>query len=308
MRLMNDVYANLFCEKLKEFILKRDFLMLAVPCLACFALMPGCFQQSAPERKITALSLEEAATLADKVEFINLSRGAAVDVFPSGLDKFPVLQKLSVRGQARCASVPEEVGKLKNLQMLDLSETGAKTLPDSFGAMSGLRHLYLSGNAMTNFPVQVCALEGLGYLNLDRNEIASIPDEVGQMKGLKWLRLNFNKLQSLPAGAAELKNVKRLYLRGNSFTNFPKVILEMTSLEELDLGKNKIKELPEAIMDMPNLHRIDLDGNPIEKLPAAIGTMKGLRWLFLNKCAIPEEEQKRVREAFPDKVKVHIAF
>ena len=149
---MNAVYPTRFSQKLKDFILKTSFPQPALLFVFSLAFLPGCFQQSAPERLLTADSPAQAAAIGTEVEAIIVPATNQLDSFPANLELFPRLKKLSLRGQKNLGGVPASLGGAKSLHTLDLSETGIRALPESAAAMSGLRHLYLTDNGITNLP------------------------------------------------------------------------------------------------------------------------------------------------------------
>ena len=273
----------------------------------------GCFDREVPRRQVVARTLADAATNATAVTFLDLHAeggDAAAFAFPIDLARFPALSTLSVRGRRGLSAVPEGVAEAKALETLDLADTGLSELPESLATLPALRSLYLSDNGLSALPAVVARLPALEYLNLDRNALTSLPDDIGALSSLKWLRLNRNRLADLPASAgAGWRSIRKLYLRGNGLKKVPEAVLSMTSLEELDLGENDLEEIPPELCRLPKLHRIDLDANPrLAALPENIGEMKGLTHLFVFRCALPTNEQGRVRAALPDPVRHFIAF
>lgn len=288
-----------------------------LPCaVALLTVCTGCFEREVPHPRVVAHSMAEALQNAGAVTTLDLHldgvEGGADGAFefPEGLERLPALDFLSVRGRRSLPQIPESICAAGKLETLDLAGTGVKTLPESLGRMPALRRLYLSDNGLAELPEAVCAIAALEYLNLDRNSLTGLPESAGALPALKWMRLNGNRIGDLPAAAGSgWASIRKLYLRGNGLRKVPAAILEMKTLEELDLGENDIAELPPALCLLPNLRRLDIDGNPrLAALPANIGDMKALTHLFAYRCAIPTNEQARVRAALPDPVRRFIAF
>lgn len=285
----------------------------AAAAAACTVLAAGCFDRDVPDRQVVARSVEAASTNAAAVTFLDLhvsETDSAPFEFPGDLASFPALERLSVRGRRGLSGVPDSVAAAKGLSMLDLADTGVSSLPDSLASIPALRQLYLSDNGLAAVPPVVSRLPALEYLNLDRNAIESLPDDIGGLASLKWLRLNGNRISGLPESAGTgWRSIRRLYLRGNGLKEVPKAVLSMESLEELDLGDNDIGKIPPELCRLPNLRRLDLDGNAnLAALPENVGEMKALTHLFVYRCALPTNEQARVRAALPDRVRQFIAF
>ena len=93
------------------------FLALAA---ASLGLVSGCFPQAAPDKLVTATSLEEAARLGAGVECLDLSAAPRLAAFPEGIAAHAALRKLSLRGQPAAAALPAAIGSLAALESLDL--------------------------------------------------------------------------------------------------------------------------------------------------------------------------------------------
>jgi Leucine-rich repeat (LRR) protein len=129
-------------------------------------------------------------------------------------------------------SLPESIGLLRNLKILvlkgaiDPREVGPdsaivsperiKKLPDALGKLEQLEVLDLARNGLTAIPPQVATLKNLRVLRLEYNDIRAIPDFVGMLDKLKELSLQSNgKDLHLPDSLARLKDL-RLDM-GNAF-------------------------------------------------------------------------------------------
>lgn len=192
----------------------------------------GCFPQKAPHRPITAVTLENATTLAATVEFLDL-HGKPFESLPADMSNFKALSQLSLR-EAGLASLPESVNTIAGpLTWVDLGENKFSAFPDP-ALLARIKTLYLSDNALTNLPAAIGGLTQLTYLNLDRNQIETLPVEIGNLSSLAFLRLNGNKLTALPESIGNLKNLKRLYLKGNPLPDAEKARLK-TLLPQAEL-------------------------------------------------------------------------
>ena len=69
--------------------------------------------------------------------------------------------------------IPDSVGKLKNLEILDLSNNSIRnrTLPHSFENLVSLRELYLNGNPIGELPEFVSKLSNLIILHVRNTKI-----------------------------------------------------------------------------------------------------------------------------------------
>ncbi len=86
--------------------------------------------------------------------------------------------------------LPDSIGNLTNLRILDLSDNHLETLPDSIGNLENLEELRLSNNY----------------------RFSKLPGSIGNLKKLEVLNLGKTNLSSLPVSLENLTNLKELYL------------------------------------------------------------------------------------------------
>ncbi|XP_062028464.1 probable LRR receptor-like serine/threonine-protein kinase At3g47570 [Rosa rugosa] len=113
-----------------------------------------------------------------------------------GLSSFSLLLNLSQNSLT--GILPAEVGKLKNIKILDISNnnlTGG--IPEIIGGCLILEFLYLQGNHFQGIiPSSLAALRGLQYLDLSRNNLSGyIPKDLQRLPFLNYLNLSSNNLE-----------------------------------------------------------------------------------------------------------------
>ncbi|KAG6468862.1 putative disease resistance RPP13-like protein 1 [Zingiber officinale] len=125
--------------------------------------------------------------------------------------------KLINESGAGVGRIPNDLfNKLKNLWLLDLSNSGIEELPDSVGKLIHLR-----------------------YLGLARTNVRKLPESIENLYNLQTLELKFcYNLSSLPQGTSNLVNLKHLILhldweRIRDLSFMPPGINYMTSLKTL---------------------------------------------------------------------------
>ncbi|MBU1105730.1 MAG: hypothetical protein KKB51_03595 [Candidatus Riflebacteria bacterium] len=148
-------------------------------------------------------------------------------------------------------SLPESIGNLTQLKTLVLygaidahafegenaELAKVKELPQALGKLQNLEILDLGRNGLTELPSQVASLSSLTRLSLDYNAIRELPEFVGNLKHLKYLAINSNGGTELPES---LKNLKALNISiGNA----------SLKLEE---QKDLRKRFPDAIFEFSN--------------------------------------------------------
>ncbi|KIC77117.1 hypothetical protein DB41_DA00030 [Neochlamydia sp. TUME1] len=170
----------------------------------------------------------------------------------------------------------------KNIKALDLSEAGLTYLPQEIGRLSQLQTLYLRENQLTSLPVEIGQLSKLRKLNLSENQLTSLPVEIGQLSQLRKLYLSENQLTSLPVEIGQLSQLRKLYLSENQLTSLPVEIGQLSKLQTLELDQNQLTALPAEIRQLSKLTRLELSHNQLTALHAELGQLSQLEVLGLK--------------------------
>lgn len=148
-------------------------------------------------------------------------------------------------------------GKLTSLV---LNKNRLTELPDEVGKLSHLKLLDLSGNALGSLNPSVCQLTELLTLNLCQNELEALPDLAG-LTNLHELLLTSNKLTSLPVGLAGLEHLATIQADHNQLALLPEDIDRISMLKVLNMADNALTELPPGLVTLDKLKVLDLRGN-----------------------------------------------
>jgi len=166
-------------------------------------------------------SIEEALKNPEKVYNLNLSNQNNVVVPKEAWAKFTNLETLSFKND-HLKEIPQEIGDLPNLKVLDLSGNDFTALPQSLRKLNHLEELYL--NEEKNL-----------FLN-PNNQVLNLP------LNLKILHLENDDLKKLPTEIYELKKLEQLFLNDNNFNEIPKEMNSLKKLKQLDFHNNKIPQ------------------------------------------------------------------
>lgn len=149
-----------------------------------------------------------------------------------------------------CITVlPEVVGRLENLEVLDISQNELNVIHPAIGRLKKLR-----------------------VLRLRNNFLCEIPEEIGQLRNLEVLDLSFNSLKKLPASFSNLHNLRELNVYANNLSCLPGELAQLSKLEYLNIGNFDIKRT-----DPETIERFDLRRNHFEVLPPGLAHLPGLK-------------------------------
>ena len=125
--------------------------------------------------------------------------------------------------------VPKEIGRLINLQSLNLYNNQIKKVPKEIGQLINLQSLCLDNNQIKQVPKELGVLIHLQRLYLYNNQIKKLPKEIGQLINLHTLFLFNNQIKKLPKELGQLINLQELNLSGNQIKKVSKEIQQLTA-------------------------------------------------------------------------------
>ena len=189
---------------------------------------------------------------------------------PSEIGKLTNLEYIDLYDNQLTGEIPAELGNLSNLKRLNLGSnylTGK--IPSELGNLSNLERLNLSSNHLTGeIPTEIWNLTNLEYLSIGYNQlVGEIPVEIGKLTDLEELRLDGNILTSeIPGELGKLTNLRNLHLDFNFLTGkIPLELINLTNLQYLDLSGNRLTgKVPEDLSKLTNLNFYSIDDNEFE--------------------------------------------
>ncbi|KAF7814381.1 protein TOO MANY MOUTHS [Senna tora] len=224
----------------------------------------------------------------------------------------PTLQTLVLRENGHVGPIPNELGNLTRLEVLDLHNNNLNgSIPLSLNRITGLKSLDLSGNKLTG-PVPNLVFPSLNVLDLSQNLLSGpIPPTLGAYLSLIKLDFSRNHLTGpIPEKTNGLKDLMLMDMSYNHLSGpFPKSLKTLTSLQALILKGNPMGPtipndqfqgmtglmililsnmnlhgpIPESLSKLPNLRVVHLDGNSLNgSIPKSFKNLKNLSELRLN--------------------------
>ncbi|ETV91074.1 hypothetical protein H310_14237 [Aphanomyces invadans] len=201
---------------------------------------------------------------------------------PANIPAFSRLTKLSLYDN-QLTSI-EGIGLLEStpLSILDLGQNRLEHLPDEIGCLRHLKELWLSNNWLTSIPDAVVTLPLLNILHLSNNRIKHIPSTIGAASSLQVLSLDNNQLEDVADEIGQCVDLVELNVRGNQITSLPLTLGNCKELVTLAVSSNALKILPETLGKCHHLTTIQANGNPIAYFPTALIPFTNLRVNLAN--------------------------
>ncbi len=150
-------------------------------------------------------------------------------------------------------------------------------LPPEIGLLKDVEELDLSDNKLTSLPPEITQLSKLRILNIEYNELTDLPAELGQLTALEELYLGHNELSELPASLSQLKHLRKLYLPSNLVSVLPSKLDTLIHLEDLDISDNGIVELPADFGKLRRLIQLNISDNKLRFLPLSFRRLSQLK-------------------------------
>ncbi|TYI79945.1 hypothetical protein E1A91_D05G057200v1 [Gossypium mustelinum] len=161
-------------------------------------------------------------------------------------------------------------------------------IPDTtIGKLIQLQSLDLSNNKITALPSDLWSLGSLKSLNLSSNQISGfLPNNIGNFGQLEVIDLSGNNFTGeIPTAISSLASLRVLKLAGNGFEwRIPTGILSCRSLVSLDLSLNRLNgSLPDGFgAAFPMLRTLNLARNEINGHVMDFAEMKSLTSLNIS--------------------------
>ncbi|KAL2832400.1 hypothetical protein BDW59DRAFT_104556 [Aspergillus cavernicola] len=172
----------------------------------------------------------------------------------------------------------DDIGRLSNLEVLDLHENSLTSLPDTLADLSSLRVLDVGNNQLTSLPLEILRTLPLKEIIAPKNKLKGtlFPASVHKLNALQNLDVVGNALVKLSDGEnLELPGLQTLSISMNRIQSLPDVS-SWQALLTLSAEDNSISEFPPGFTGLKTIRNVDLTGNDISKLDERIGLMDSL--------------------------------
>ena len=146
---------------------------------------------------------------------------------PQTVENFDSLEVLDLTDNSITGSIPESIGKFRNLKELTLNNNMFGCYDYDFSSECStldwapeccIIHCNNTDECTGGIPSTIFELENLEEINLSYNHLSSIPDSIGGLTNIEEIKLNKNRIYSeLPGDIIDLQHLKTLNILHNKF-------------------------------------------------------------------------------------------
>ena len=192
------------------------------------------------------------------------------------------LNHLHISGFPQMTSISPQITQLNSLLELILIDNGLQSLPEEIGTLTRLRLLDASSNAINQLPTAIYNLSSLQTLLLTKNRLSveSFPPCDGEpFPSLQHVNVVGNELTSLPDFVYRSVSILEVKASHNQIEVLSSDIGHMTSLKLLEMNHNRLCEIPQEMSLCGKLRFLFFEDNPIadhrlKKILAQFGATK----------------------------------
>jgi len=229
------------------------------------------------------------------IKSFHLARIANDIVMPFLKDSVNKSEMITAKSMKEALQDPERVYELslRNKRMTYLS-------PD-IGRLKNLRVLDISGSFIKKIPPEIKACINLKVIKANASHLARIPKSIGNLKRIRIINLGYSKIKEVPEEIGNLSSLWSLSLGSKQLTNLPKSISNLKNVTFFSVAHSNIEEFPEGILGMESVTNLWVHDNPFKSIPLEITRMSNLTHFLVNEPKIKNIEE--IRKLLP-KVRV----
>jgi Leucine-rich repeat (LRR) protein len=214
---------------------------------------------------------------------------------------------------------PQEILRLRNLTILDLTLIDEVNVPDFAAFLPHLTHLSINGAHISEIQIDWNQLPDLEALTISFTKLQYLREGLASCPHLEQLAITFSDMRFCPSGISNVKHLNLLgnrnlvelpnesglldrcewlILRGTGVSLLPENPNMFPSLKMLDLSETMVETLPDSAAQWGNGLNIDLRNSRLSSLPKSLLSSKSIVCILLQgtplarllKGGIPQDE------------------
>ncbi|XP_058006676.1 disease resistance protein RPV1-like [Hevea brasiliensis] len=207
--------------------------------------------------------------------------GTGIKELPESICSLQNLAALFLGNCVNLQGLPENIGNLESLKVLQAYGTGIKKLPDSFGNLKQLIVVDISDCVVLHgLPESFGNLESLRRITASGSGIKTLPSLTG-FPLLVVANLDFCGLLEFPSTLCHIVSLKELYIGGNNFETIPDTIKKLSRLVQLELSDcMRLKYLPE----LPSLSILSANNCTCLESASCLFQLQSIKALQFGNC------------------------
>ncbi|XP_031371701.1 TMV resistance protein N-like [Punica granatum] len=203
------------------------------------------------------------------------------------------LKCLNIKGCDSLAKLPEQICSLEMLREILITKKVCRpfSLPESIGLLKSLTILEIVRVRMAQISESIGSLENLQRLSLlGCSGFEKLPKSFGQLKSLVELDISETQIIRLPKSIRMLKELKVIKMEHSSIKKLPPTIGKVEKLEELHAkhSRDLQGEVPDGIGMLCHLKILDLSHTSLGRLPENLSQLTHLQKLQIQPCCDPQ--------------------
>jgi len=185
--------------------------------------------------------------------------------------------------QNRLRSLPEDIGYMFKMEILEADSNKLESLPSDMGKMTLLQRLDISNNHLTLLPESLGQCQSLRYFYAHSNNLQLLPASIGGCFRLEYIDVSRNRIRELPEDLGQLMSLVHLDLNTNRIGHLPRELGNSTKLAYLDVSTNILVFLPESFSKLKSLEICNLDNNELIMQPNRFNSCTSLQILKMKR-------------------------
>jgi hypothetical protein len=150
----------------------------------------------------------------------------------------------------RLESLPDKIGKMDALRVLDVNVNRLRRVPESLGNLHRLERLCLQKNRLRALPSDMSRMTSLQILNVNSNALREIPAEISGLPALRELRFGQNRIQHVASNFGDgacRRTLEVFWLMGNAIVDIPRTTHQLDALTEFRFEDTPVRSPPAHI-------------------------------------------------------------